>query len=279
MTSARRVIKRLTISATFLFVVVSVVVLMYFWFRPAPSCFDGIRNQGERGVDCGGVCEKACEVAYHPEDLVVREVAFVSGGQPLTYDVLARVYNPNDELGASDLGYVLRLKDSSGNIVAESSGSGFILPQETKTFLSVNVAVTSEPVSAEIVFSGDSVWEKFSGYQEKPSLVVTNKRFEKISSGPLFFEAFGTLMNDSPFDFRSIIVKVILRDAAGKPIAFNQTEMNTVRSKEIRDFRLTWPKFFPGEAVGMEVEPEADVYHSDNFIERYLPNEKFQELQ
>jgi len=29
---------------------------------PLETCFDGIKNQDERGVDCGGVCEKRCSV-------------------------------------------------------------------------------------------------------------------------------------------------------------------------------------------------------------------------
>lgn len=270
--------KRILIVGTVTFFVALFGASWYFLTAPDATCFDGERNQGEQDTDCGGPCSAACPEVYVPEDLIVRETAFVPGGEEGVYDVLGTVYNPNDELGASGLGYVFRLKGASGDVLAEAVGTSFILPQETKTMLAVGLRSPSRPYSVEIVFR-DVEWEKFSGYQEKPTLSILYKRYDKIVDGPFFGEAQGTLSNDSLFDFGSIIVKVILRDANGKPVAFNQTEMNTVLSKENRDFRLRWPKAFPGEVVTVDVEPEADIYHSENFIRRYIETGKFQELR
>jgi hypothetical protein len=278
MTSTQRMMKRLSILGTVVFSVSLVGASWYYLAAPVPSCSDGKQNQGERGTDCGGPCAQACEVAYVPDDLVIRESAFVQGGGDGEYDVLAKVYNPNDELGASVLPYVFRLKDASGAVLVEASGTGFILPQETKTFLSISLKSSTFPQSVEISFPG-AKWEKFSGYQEKPALSILNKRYAPVSSGPFFSEVQGTLVNDSVFDFRSVLVKVILRDVSGKPIAFNQTEMNTVRTRESRDFRLRWPKAFPGEVAQVDVEPEADVYHEENFLQQYVENGKFQDLR
>lgn len=250
----------------------------YYLTAPVPTCFDLERNQGEQGTDCGGPCAVACAVEYVADDFIIRETAFVPGGADGVYDVFGTVYNPNDELGASSLGYVFRLKGASGEVLAEAAGTSFILPQETKTILSVGLRSSGRPHSVEMVLR-DAKWEKFSGYQEKPALSILYKRYDKITDGPFFGEAQGTLSNDSLFDFGSIIVKVILRDADGKPVAFNQTEMNTVLSKENRDFRLRWPKAFPGEVAEVEVEPEADIYHSENFIRRYVETGKFQDLR
>lgn len=270
--------KRILIVGTVTFFVALFGVSWYFLSAPDATCFDSERNQGEQDVDCGGPCSAACPEVHDPQDLVVREAAFVSGGEEGVYDVLGTIYNPNDELGASDIGYVFRLKGASGEVLAEMGGRSFILPQETKTILGVGLKAPSWPQSVEIVFA-DAEWEKFSGYQERPALSILYKRYEKITDGPFFAEATGTLSNDSLFDFGSIIIKVILRDADGKPIAFNQTEMNTVLSKENRDFRLRWPKAFPGEVASIDVEPEADIYHSENFIRRYIETGKFQELR
>lgn len=270
--------KRFLIVTTVALFTALVALSWHFLSIPEATCFDRERNQGEQGTDCGGPCSAACPEVYTPQDLVVREAAFVFGGEEGVYDVLGTVYNPNDELGASDLEYVFRLKGASGEVVAEMRGRNFILPQETKTILAVGLRAPSRPQSVEIVFP-DATWEKFSGYRERPTLSILYKRYEKITDGPFFAEATGTLSNDSLFDFGSIVVKVILRDASGKPIAFNQTEMNTVLSKENRDFRLRWPKAFPGEVASVDVEPEADIYHSENFIRRYIEKGKFQELR
>lgn len=270
--------KRITIVATVAAFVALSGASWYFLSVPKATCHDSERNQGEQGIDCGGPCSAACPEVYDPQDLLVREAAFVPGGEEGVYDVLGTIYNPNDELGASDIGYIFRLKGPAGEVLAETRGKSFILPQETKTILAVGLRSPSSPQSVEIVFA-DARWEKFSGYQERPALSILYKRYERISDGPFFAEATGTLSNDSLFDFGSIIIKVVLRNADGKPVAFNQTEMNTVLSKENRDFRLRWPRAFPGEVVSIDVEPEADIYHSENFIRRYIEPGKFQNLR
>lgn len=279
MTSGARMMKRLSIVGVVVFSTSLIGASWYFLSVPDPSCFDGVRNQEERGVDCGGPCARACVETFVPDPIVIREAAFVPGGEDGEYDVLAKLYNPNDEFGAPVLPYVFRLKDASGAVLAEASGSGFILPQETKMILSVGLRSTASPREVEIVFPEGGKWERFSGYKEKPSFSVLNRRYGRISSGPFFGEATGILVNDSVFDFRSVLVKVILRDADGVPLAFNQTEMNTFRTRESRDFRLRWPKAFPGEVAQIDVEPEADIYNEENFIRQYVEPGKFQELR
>lgn len=250
---------------------------VFFVVRPDPTCFDGRRNQGESSTDCGGPC-RACADEYHPEAFVIRETAIVPGGNKTTYDALVRVQNPNDELGASELAYEFRLRDADGSVLDTIRGTGFILPQETKTFLAVGLHSETQPAAVEVVFVGQR-WQKFSGYQEKPSMSVVDTRYGELTSGPFFSEAVGTLMNDSEFDFRSILVKVVLRDGAGKPIALNQTEMNTVLSRESREFVLRWPKSFPGAVARIEVEPDVDFFRDENFVKRYREPEMFQDAR
>lgn len=278
MTSSHRIFKRIGIFVALSSLLSSFIAGWYFLARPVATCLDGLQNQGERGIDCGGPCDVACAAEYHPEMLVAQELAFVPGGERSVYDVIARVHNPNDVLGASTFRYAVTLKGAAGDVVATKSGSGFILPQETKDFLVVNLFTSADPVTAEIEFS-DMTWEEFSGYQEKPKLSVLNKTYTELTSGAFFSEVVGNVFNDSPFDFRSLTVKIILRDIDRKPLAINQTEVNSVFSKELREFRLKWPKAFPGEVKIIDVEVEADVYHSDNFIQRYFPGGRFQEMQ
>lgn len=244
--------------------------------RPKETCLDGIRNQNETGIDCGGVCAAACKPVIDAQPLVMKETAFVPGGEGV-YDVLGRVYNPNDIAGASSFTYTVSLKAADGSVLATRSGTNSILPQETKYLLEVNLSTTAVPASADIRIS-DVVWVGFTGYSEKPAINIYNKRYDQISSGAGFSEAYGLVSNESPFDFRSIIIKVVLRDAAGRPLAFNSTVQNTVQSHEQRDFRLVWPTAFPGAVEKIEMEVDADVYHSDNFTKEFLLGGKFQEF-
>lgn len=272
---------RSTKQSFIVFISLSIAVLVglfvYYSFIKSPeTCFDGKQNQNEQAIDCGGVCQLACKEIVTGEDLQFQETAFVWSSEN-RYDILGKIYNPNSEIGATSFTYTASLLDAAGNVLAAHSGTGYILPQENKYILALNLETSATPASVSIHVS-DVEWARFSGYQEKPAVSIYQKRYSEISSGTGFSEAFGLLSNESPYDFRALIVQVILRDSMGKPLALNSTEMNTVRSHENRDFRLVWPSAFPGAVENVEMVVDADVYHSDNFIQQYLPGGKFQDL-
>lgn len=275
--AASRAAKRFLIASTFLALVALIGIGVYFAFFKVPeTCFDGKRNQNEAGTDCGGVCQSACQEKIVGEALILKEIVFVPAANG-NYDVLAQVYNPNQTIGASTFAYVVELRDSAGRVLATRTGKSSILPQEYKYLLELGLPAESSPSTATLQITMPE-WTRFSGYREKPAVNIYQKRYSRISSGAGFSEALGLLANESPYDFRSIIVKVILRDVQGRPLAFNQTEMRTVRSQEERDFRLVWPTAFPGDVERLEMEVDADVYNSDNFIRQYLPSGRYQEL-
>lgn len=245
----------------------------YFLFRTEPTCTDGMRNQNEQGIDCGGVCSPQCVRSVRTDPLEIKESALIYSAQD-RFDVLVSVHNQNDEAGASAFHYRMELKDEAGAIVAVREGNNFILPQETKYLPEINVSAPQAKTVA-VTFSNYE-WKRFSGYQERPAITVSNKSYEPISSGIGFGKAFGIVRNESPFDFRSIRVKVVLRDVSGKPIGVNMTEMRTITAGDVRDFTLLWPTAFPGAVDRIETEVEADVFHSENFVKRYMPSQDFQ---
>ncbi len=274
-----RIMKRVKIASVVIVFLIGVGTLWYFVTKPAATCFDGKRNQNEAGIDCGGPCGVACAEAFNPDTFVVRESGFVPGSARNEYDAFGIVHNPNGTIGASAIGYDIILRDMSGAEVGRASGTDSLLPQETKTLLSIGIVTTGIPATAEVSFR-DASWQRFSGYQERPPLVLYRTRYDKLSSGPYFGEAFGTLRNDSSFDFRTVTVKIILRDASGKAVALNQTDVNTLLSGDNRDFTLIWPTAFSGDVAKADMEADADFFHEDNFIQRYRTGtERFQKLQ
>jgi len=267
--------KRILIIVIYLAIFSLVGFLIYLAVRPAPTCYDGKKNQKEEGIDCGGRC-RPCPEIINAEPIQVAEQAFVYGG-PGKYDALAKITNPNNQFGSSEFSYEFVLRDSSGQEIARRSGTEFILPAETKLILESGLETELIPQEAEVKII-EARWEKFFEY-EKPRLNIYNKRYDLISGGVGYSEAYGLVRNESPFDFNFIKINVVLRDAAGKILALNSTNMYTVSAGEQRDFRLIWPTSFPGDAENLEMEAEADVFHSQNFIKKYLPGGKFQELQ
>jgi hypothetical protein len=242
---------------------------LYGIFKADPTCFDGKKNQNELGVDCGGVCGE-CVRELNAKELSVIETAFVLGDVN-RYDAMARITNPNISLGSSSFDYEFSLKDASGNTLATREGKGFILPKESKYVVEVNLETVSTPASVTFAMKNYQ-WSEFSGYEE-PRLVIYQKNFTQRLENSGKSEAKGLLINESPFDFNAIKVNVILRNSAGKVAGIGSHEMRTINSGEQRDFRLLWPlgisEILNGQD-GVEMEPEADVFDSQNFIKKYL---------
>jgi hypothetical protein len=53
-------------------------------------------------------------------------------------------------------------------------------------------------------------------------------------------------------------------------LALNETVLNTVSAGQARDFSLVFPTPFVGEVARLDMEVDADVYHSDNFVKQYF---------
>lgn len=270
-----RFIKRIVIIIVYLAVFFLLGYLIYLAARSKPSCFDGKQNQGEEKIDCGGPCAP-CAKIVQTQPLTVSEKDFVYGG-PGKYDAIAKISNPNSQYSSPSFSYDFVLLDSSGKEIAKRSGKGFILPAETKYVIETGLETGLTPQTMEVKIT-DTRWNEFLDY-EKPKLNIYSKRYDLISGGVGYSEAYGLLRNESTFDFGTIKINVVLRNAQGKPLALNSTVMNTVNASEERDFRLLWPTAFPGEVQNVEMEAEADVFDSQNFIKKYLPGGKFQELQ
>lgn len=265
-----RMVRRIIIASVFLSFNALFWVGVYYAFLKAPeTCFDEKRNQDEKGIDCGGICTNVCVEVVVGRDIEQQEVAFVPGGNN-RYDVLGKIFNGNDAIGATFFRYTFELRDTAGTVIATRSGTSYILPQESKNLIELNLESGAVPGKVTLSIT-DVVWERLSGYQDKPTVNIYQKRFGLVTDGFGYAEAYGLLSNESSYDFRSIIVKVVLRDAFGKPLAFNTHQMNTVSAHESRDFKLVWPLPFPGVVERADMEIDADVYHSDNFIEQYFP--------
>ncbi len=269
--------KRLTIIVIYIFLFLGLSTGGYFLFRAAPTCMDGKQNQDETGIDCGGVCAIVCMEAALGESLVIREVTAlpVENG---AYDVVARIYNPNNAIGAESFTYTIRLFDGSGNEVGSATEKSWILPQETKTLLAFALEASTKPTKATLEIK-DVEWKRLTDYDGRPKLGVYSKRYEPgKQAGEWGGVALGLVTNESGYDFRLVTIKVILRDKDGEPLAINQTNRQTFLVGQQHEFRLTWPAPFSGEVATVETEIDADVYHSDNFLRRYVPAGRSQEL-
>ncbi|MBU0579683.1 MAG: hypothetical protein KKA19_00760, partial [Candidatus Margulisbacteria bacterium] len=253
--------KRVIIIFVYLLIFAAIIALLYLWLSPKETCLDGIKNQNEEDVDCGGVCKK-CE-KIETQDLVVSKAGAVESGIENQFDLYAEVHNPNNVFGNKSFDYEFIFKDYSGAVVSSRKGEDFILPGETKNVIELNVPSRSEFSSIEFKIT-NLQWMEFNEYYEKPQLKITNKNYTESQSADVFGEVRGLLKNDSPYDFSLINIKVILRDANDNILALNSTEVKTVRTGEEREFMVLWPKKFSGTVMKVDVYPEVNIFDSES---------------
>ncbi len=265
--------KRLVIIFVYIILFGSFGSLIYFSFTPKPSCSDGKQNQGEERVDCGGPCAP-CVKKVTVKKVKILEKKLVYGGRNNRYDVLIKLNNPNNQYGLANFKYTIKLLDNNGATLATREGVGFILPKETRYLVEQNFDVNGDPKKIEFEIA-DKKWKEFTDYVKEPELNIYNKSYTVFDNGNKN-KVFGLLKNESYFDFNTVEINIVLRDKDGNPVALGKNMMNTVNSQEQRDFTIIWPYRFPGEVQSVEIEAEADVFNSSNFIKRYLPKRRFQ---
>lgn len=266
----KRTVKKSVIIFIYLFIFFAVGFFVFNIFQASPTCSDGIKNQLEEGVDCGGPCVP-CEEELSVLDLKVENVEWVDTARD-NFDTVVTVENPNSLFGASMIKFKLKYLDENRRLIKETRWlEDFILPEEEKYLLAQEIEVPESFDKVEVEF-GDVIWKKFTTKQQKPRLEVIlaefSNSFQQDLSG--FYRVKGTLVNDSALDCQSIKIKVVLRDESGQLLSTNSQVLNTVHSKEKRDFDIPFPSDYNMDKVKkVEIKPETNIFDSENHIRFY----------
>lgn len=244
----------------------------WIWFRHIPTCNDGIKNQNEEEIDCGGVCG-SCEIKTLKNIFVLwTEALPINQG---AYDLAAQIENPNPNYGASDISYEFLLYDSFGAVVASKKGNTFILPNKTAYIIEPNISAEQSVDHIKLVL-GEPTWQILTGF-EKDIFYIKNEEHGAITDNTGFYQSAGVLVNNSAFDFDKVSINVILYDAQNKPIGVNKTEVRTLLAGEDRYFLCKWFSKFLGETVRVDISVETNIFKNDNFMKRYGTSEKFKQ--
>jgi len=263
--------KRFIIISVYAVIFVLLLIPIALKLIPNGTCSDGKRNQDEKGIDCGGVCQKICDIQLN-DNIVFREIGITETGIANKYDVYSEILNPNKDYGSSSFDYVFDLKDESGTSLARREGTGFIFPGEKKYLVEIGVDSSTYPAKVDFEIK-NIVWKDFSGVQ-KPQLAIVNKNFNETDQTFDSSDAVGLLRNESPFDFNEIKIQVIIKNKNGKIIALNSTKINTVQSGENREFKVIWPNKIT-EVGNMEVQTETNIFKNDAFVKQYFSGQSF----
>src|SRR3989344_7605336 len=108
-----------------LFFLAAGFLIAYPYISKPPSCADGKQNGTETGVDCGGLCQRACLDQVDPLTILwARSFRVVAG----RYNAVAYLENKNKTAAISKINYRFRFADKDNVFIGKREGSTYVPP-------------------------------------------------------------------------------------------------------------------------------------------------------
>lgn len=219
----------LYLSATFVCIGGAVFLLGFVFFSRAPSCSDGALNGDERGVDCGGSCERLCPFDVQ-DPVVVWARSFLAARG--IYTATAYVENPNPGARSAVVPYLFKLFDENNILVAEREGSIALPPERFIPVVEPNVSVGNRiPTRTFFEFTGPVEWFE----APRALLRVTD---EVLSDEGTRLTAL--LHNDTGEDVERVTVAAVLFDSEGVARASARSLVGKIKRGEQEPLVFTW---------------------------------------
>lgn len=239
----------LTIIGLVVLTVVAFVAIATFY--KAPTCADGVQNQDEEGIDCGGSCAYLCSaLVEHPTPTVLfaRALALSNGRT----DVLAYVENKNQNSAINDARYTIELYSEDRALLATRDGVMDIpAGAEVPVYVPFLFSGTQKVGQAFLSFDDASlVW--FSAPSYEPTVAVEDIGIANTQTAPRIT---ATVVNKTALPTAKIVFVASVYDARGNVIAASQTVTLSIPAFSSTPAVFTWNAPFAETPARIEVDP------------------------
>lgn len=243
--------RQLIIILIFLFVVTLISIPIISKLIPDPTCSDGRQNQDEEGVDCGGVCVKACIDTTSNAQVLWTRSFMVSEG---VASAVAYIVNPNPNYAAKGVRYVLKIYNKDDLLLAERYGSVDIPLRTSFPVFEGGIQIGSQVASsAHFQFLDDIDWQRTTNELPKVSYSAPNVQIEDVP------RIFTRITNDSGSLIRNLPVAAIVYDRNGNAIGASETFVPSLERNASEDLVFTWLQNFPSDYSRVEIYPRPSV--------------------
>lgn len=243
----RRFIILLIIGAV---VVAFLAVVLIATVSKAPSCTDGIQNQNEAGIDCGGPCAYLCTVQNQPPTVLYTQALEYGGGRT---DVIASIENKNTTAAAKNVPYRITLYGTGQALIQEISGMvdlppGATVPVYVPQIFSGKQAV----IGAFLSVAASSVQWFFMTPNQRSVPLVSNISRGGTLGAP---RVQAVLINPTVTPFNNVQTIVIVHNKNGDVIAASQTVVPSIPAQGQATATFTWSAAFSAASAAIEVVP------------------------
>lgn len=243
--------RRLVIVAIIATVVLIVLALIsFFSFYKAPSCSDGVQDQQEVGIDCGGPCPYLCQ--SQAQAPVVRFTQSVPASSGRT-DVIAYIDNPNTSSYARNVAYTISLYASDHTLAAPVVKGTIDIPAGATVPVYIPNIVTGNAVvtDAFLALNTDAIkWQ--SGTDTRVLPAISSQTLGGTATNPRIT---AVLTNPSTQAMKNITVIIGVYDASGNILDASQTIVQTIQAQGSASAIFTWNAAFAAPVARVDVLP------------------------
>ncbi|HEX8946784.1 MAG TPA: FxLYD domain-containing protein [Candidatus Paceibacterota bacterium] len=234
-------------------VTLAALVFMAVWYQ-APTCTDGVQNQDEAGVDCGGSCPYLCSAqAQQP---TVRFVTALPGSGGRT-DVIAYIDNPNANAAVQGAPYTVEVYGPEATVLARFSGTVDLPPRSTVPIFIPSVYQGDGSMRNSFLTFDSSSTRWFASTDVPPVLPVSDIQVVGTTTPRVT----ATLSNPTPNTLYNVKVVASVFDSSGNVIAASQTIVPRVGPQASADMTFMWDAPFTGVPAKEEIVPVLPIVH------------------
>lgn len=230
--------------------VISAYPIYVIFIKHTPTCSDGIQNQDEVGVDCGGVCPRACDDQVVAQPLVEWARIFPVSGS--IYNLTAYVQNPNVTYVGSPTRYLFKVFDKDNVLIDVVENTVSIPPTHTFPIFEQGFdAKNRVPDHVTFEFTQPVVWFSYKG--EHTEFAVSGEVLTNATSSPRLD---AVITNKTTNVYKNIETVAILYDDSGNAVQVSRTYIPILADNNSRNVTFTWPTGFIRNIATTEIIPK-----------------------
>ena len=244
------------VAVLLLFISVFVFLIIYPKLNKAPTCSDNKQNGTETGIDCGGLCARACLAKVDDISVLWSRAFKVIPGR---YNAVAYLVNHNENTAVKKLNYRFRFADANNVYIGKREGSTFVPPGGAFAVFEPGIDIgNSIPVYVSFEFTQTPLWLQVSPEKvNQLKVFISDIRLTDEKTNPRLS---AVIKNNSLFTIPNVNIIVILYDNSGNALSTSRTYLSQLNPLEISDINFTWPEPLSGTVVAKEIIPMYDIF-------------------